>query len=233
VIEESLKHSVNKIYMPNIDINSIEDMLRVEETYSECHSMMGLHPVSVKEDYKEQLKSIEDWLGRRRFAAIGEIGLDLYWDKTFYKEQLEVLRVQIDWAKDADIPVVIHCRETMQETIELVESLSSPKLKGVFHCFTGTIEQARRITDMGFYLGVGGIVTFKNGGFDKILPSIDLENILLETDSPYLAPVPFRGERNDPTKIPLIARKIAEIKGCDVEVVALKTTSNAAKLFNA
>jgi len=232
IIEESLATGVEKIYMPNIDRTSIEAMLQVEEAYGPiCRSMMGLHPVSVDGAYESALSEVDKWLNRRPFAAVGEIGIDLYWDKQFYHEQVRAFEVQVDWAKELNLPVVIHCRESIEETIELVERLHQGRLRGVFHCFTGTREEAERIIAMGFYLGIGGVVTFKNGGLDAVIPELDLSNLLLETDSPYLAPVPFRGKRNDPTKIPLIAARIAELKACSVEQVAATTSENAFTLF--
>jgi TatD DNase family protein len=162
---------------------------------------------------------------------VGEIGTDLYWDKTFWEQQQEAFNLQVTWAKKYQLPIVIHCRESIDETIALLEPLLDGKLKGVFHCFSGTIEQARKITSMGFYLGLGGVATFKNGGMDKVIPDLDLDNIVLETDSPYLAPVPHRGKRNEPSLIPLIARKICELKKVTFEELATLTTVNSQLLF--
>jgi TatD DNase family protein len=218
--------------MPNIDHTSIDRMLELEEqSKGSCFSMMGLHPCSVKKDFEKELYIVEDWLAKRKFKAIGEMGTDLYWDKTFWNEQLEAFRIQVDWAKKYSLPIVIHCRESLDQTIELVEQHSDGKLTGVFHCFTGTIEQAERIIKAGFYLGIGGVSTFKKGGMDVVIPDVDINHIVLETDSPYLAPVPHRGKRNEPAYIPLVAARIAELKKVSLEEVQKITTQNAAKLF--
>jgi TatD DNase family protein len=225
---------VTKIYMPNIDHTSIDRMLEVEEkSRGTCVAMMGLHPCSVKKDFHKELYLVEQWLSKRRFCALGEIGTDLYWDRTFWEQQLEAFSIQVGWAKQFRIPIVIHCRETLDQTIELVEQLKDDNLTGVFHCFTGTLEQADRITKLGFYLGIGGVVTFRNGGMDKVIPSIDLKHMVLETDSPYLAPAPHRGKRNEPKYIPLVASKVAELKNISLEEVQEVTTRNALDLFKA
>jgi len=224
---------IKRIYMPNIDHTSIDDMLELEHRYpGQCFSMMGLHPCSVKNDFESELYRVEAWLSKRKFAAVGEMGTDLYWDKTYWNHQQEAFIIQVGWAKKYRLPIVIHCRESIDETIELLEPLLDGQLTGIFHCFSGNLEQANKIIAMGFYLGMGGVVTFKNGGLDKILPDIDLKNIVLETDSPYLAPTPHRGKRNSPLYIPLIAAKIAEVKNITSEDVKLVTTRNALKLFD-
>jgi TatD DNase family protein len=218
--------------MPNIDHSSIDDMMEVEQRFpDQCLSMMGLHPCSVKKDFEKELYIVENWLSKRKFSAVGEIGTDLYWDKTFWEQQKEAFRVQVTWAKKFNLPVVIHCRESINETIELLESLKDGNLKGVFHCFSGNMEQAKKIIEMGFYLGIGGVATFKNGGLDKVLPEIDLSNLVLETDSPYLAPVPYRGKRNSPVYIPLIAERIAQLNNVSIEEIMIATYNNASKLF--
>lgn len=223
---------ISKIYMPNIDHTSIDVMLEVEHRHpNQCFSMMGLHPCSVKKDFESELYRVEGWLTKRRFAAVGEMGTDLYWDKTFWEQQQEAFKIQVGWAKQYKLPIVIHCRESIEQTIELLEPLLDGKLTGIFHCFSGNLEQATKIISMGFYLGIGGVVTFKNGGLDKILPDIDLEKVVLETDSPYLAPTPHRGKRNSPLYIPHIAGKIAEIKNITTDDVKLITTRNALNLF--
>lgn len=232
IISACLKNGVNKIFMPNIDEESIDGMLETEQRYPEvCIPMMGLHPCSVDKAFEKQLYKIEEWLTKRSFSAVGEIGLDLYWDKTFFDHQKEALKIQIIWAKEKGIPIVLHCRESIEETIEIVEQLNDDKLTGVFHCFTGSLEQAQKIIQMGFLLGIGGVATFKNGGLDKVLPSIGLDSLILETDSPYLAPVPFRGKRNSPEYIPLIARKVAVLTENSEEKTAEITTANARRLF--
>jgi TatD DNase family protein len=232
MLNRAYGQGVKKIYMPNIDHTSIDRMLELEEqSKGSCFSMMGLHPCSVKKDFEKELYIVEDWLAKRKFKAIGEMGTDLYWDKTFWNEQLETFRIQVDWAKKYSLPIVIHCRESLDQTIELVEQLSDGRLTGVFHCFTGTVEQAERIIKIGFYLGIGGVSTFKKGGMDVVIPDVDINHIVLETDSPYLAPVPHRGKRNEPAYIPLVAARIAELKKVSLEEVQKITTQNAAKLF--
>lgn len=223
---------VQKIYMPNIDHTSIDNMLEWEAKYpNQCLAMMGLHPCSVKNDFEKELYLVENWLSKRKFAAIGEMGTDLYWDKTFWEQQQEAFAVQVSWAKRYELPIVIHCRESIDETIAMVEQYHDEKLKGVFHCFTGTIEQAKRIVKLGFYLGLGGVSTFKNGGLDKIIPELDVNKLLLETDSPYLSPVPHRGKRNEPSYIPIIATRVAELLGISLEDLQTATSVNAQNLF--
>jgi TatD DNase family protein len=223
---------ISKIFMPNVDHTSIDAMLELESrSQGRCFSMMGLHPCSVKKDFEKELYLVEEWLSKRKFAAVGEIGTDLYWDKTFFEHQKEAFTLQVGWAKKYALPIVIHCRESIDQTIDMVEHLQDGSLTGVFHCFSGSTEQATRITKLGFVLGIGGVVTFKNGGLDIVLPGIDLQHLVLETDSPYLAPVPHRGKRNEPAYIPLVAKKIAELKNCSIEEVQDVTTKNALKLF--
>lgn len=222
---------VAKIFMPNIDHTSIDSMLEVESQSSQCIAMMGLHPCSVKKDFEKELYLIENWLSKRKFVAIGEMGTDLYWDKTFWEHQVQAFEIQTKWAIQYDIPLVIHCRDSIDETIALVEKNSHEKLRGVFHCFTGNVEQAKKITSLGFYLGLGGVTTFKNGGLDKVLPELDMNSFLLETDSPYLSPVPHRGKRNEPSYIPIIAKKVADLIGVSLEDLRTTTTNNANTLF--
>jgi TatD DNase family protein len=224
---------VDRFYLPNIDSTSIEDMLSLEKIYpGKCFPMMGLHPCSVKENWKAEMRIVEDWLQKRKFVAIGEMGIDLYWDKSFIEEQKNVFKRQVELANQFKIPIVIHTRDSFDVAFELLKEVKKESPCGIFHCFTGNSEQAKSVIDMGFYLGIGGVVTFKNGGLDKVLPEIDLKNIVLETDAPYLAPVPFRGKRNEPAYILKVAEKIAELKGCSVEDVATITTLNANMIFN-
>ncbi len=223
---------VDRIFMPNIDHTSVDSMLDMESKYpTRCFSMMGLHPCSVKKDFEKELYIVESWLAKRKFAAIGEMGTDLYWDKTFWGQQVEVFTIQVGWAKKYSLPIVVHCRESIDQTIELTEKLQDGKLKGVFHCFTGTQEQAEKLAKLGFYLGIGGVATFKKGGMEKVIPHIPLDRIVLETDSPYLTPTPHRGKRNEPSYIPLIANCVAEIKNINVGELKTATTQNALKLF--
>ncbi len=232
VIDRCLEHNVSKIWMPNIDHTSIDGMLEMEVKFPEtCIPMMGLHPCSVNKNFDRELYIVEEWLEKRTFAAVGEIGLDLYWETTFIDQQKEAFKVQIGFAKRHSLPIVIHNRNAFEETISMVEKEFDEKITGIFHCFTGTLNEAKRIIDAGFYLGIGGVVTFKNGGLDKVLPEINLEKIVLETDSPYLAPVPHRGKRNESSFIPIIAKKIADIKKVSLEEVAEITTENAFNIF--
>ena len=232
VIQRAVDNGVGRIYMPNIDVDSIDTMLEAELRHPDvCIPTMGLHPCDVDKDFEKQLYVMEDWLDKRSFAAIGETGLDLYWDKTFFEYQKEALRIQIDWAKEKELPIILHCRESMDETIALVKSLNDDRLSGIFHCFTGSLEQARDIVEMGFLLGIGGVATFKNGGLDKVLPELGLEHLVLETDAPYLAPAPNRGKRNSPEYIPLIAHRVADLTGSDLATVAEITNRNALSAF--
>jgi TatD DNase family protein len=232
VLERCLEKGVNKIFMPNLDHESIESMLEVEEKNpGHCIPMMGLHPCNIKKSFEKDLYEAEDWLKRRKFAAIGEMGIDLYWDKTFFPQQQEAFKIQVGFAKKYNLPIIIHCRNSFRETMDLLKEIKHDALTGIFHCFSGSAEEAQEVIDIGFYLGIGGVVTFKNGGLDKILPGIDLKHIVLETDCPYLAPVPYRGKRNEPTYIPLLAEKVAEIKNISVVEVASASSANCLKIF--
>ena len=193
--------------------------------------MSGLHPTDVKENYKDELNFVVNTLKTNNYVAIGEIGIDLYWDKSFLKQQQEAFKFQIRLAIEHDLPIVIHCREAFDEIFEILDKENCDKLRGVFHCFTGTFEEAQRAIDLGFVLGIGGVVTFKNGGIDKFLHKIDLKNIVLETDSPYLAPVPFRGKRNESSYIIHVLEKLSEIYGISKEKIAEITSKNAEKVF--
>lgn len=220
---------ISKIYMPNIDHASIDAMLELEQKSDICIAMMGLHPCYVKKGFEKELYIVEEWLSKRKWAAVGEIGTDLYWDKSHWEQQQEAFNIQCQWALDYDRPVVIHCRESIDETIELVQKFDG--LRGVFHCFSGDMSQAKKILELGFYLGIGGVATFKNGGLDKVLPEIGLDKLVLETDAPYLAPVPYRGKRNEPAYITNVSSRVAELKSMDDEEVRRVTTANANKLF--
>jgi TatD DNase family protein len=232
IIQRAAASSVTPIYMPNIDTSSIEPMLNLEASYPlQCRSMIGLHPCSVKTDFENELKKIEDWLNRKEFAGIGETGTDLYWDKTYIEQQIESLKIQTGWAVTFDLPIILHSRNSLDLSIRIIEENYLPGLTGIFHCFTGTLEQATRITDLGFYIGIGGVLTFKNSKLANLLENISLEHIVLETDSPYLAPVPYRGKRNEPALVPLIAAKLAEVYKTSIEEIAKTTTENARKVF--
>ncbi|WP_245906934.1 TatD family hydrolase [Reichenbachiella versicolor] len=231
VIERSQEAGVSKIYMPNVDHESIDGMLELENKYPEyCIPMMGLHPCSVKKDFEKELYIVEDWLSKRPFVAVGEIGTDLYWDKSLFELQKEAFIIQCNLANQNDIPVIIHCRESIDETIEILEGMANAP-KGIFHCFTGDVEQAKRIIALGHKIGIGGVATFKNGGLDPVLLEIDLENMVLETDCPYLAPTPYRGKRNEPAFIELVAQKISDLKNIPVSEVAQSTTNSALQIF--
>jgi TatD DNase family protein len=233
-IERARDAGLSQILLPNIDSTSIEAMLSAEMTYpGVCHAMMGLHPTSVNENYTEELKKVERWLHKRPFIAIGEIGMDLYWDKTFKKQQQEVLAIQLRWAAEKNIPVVIHTREAFSEIFEVFEKNYDSRLSGVFHSFSGTHEDARLILQMPhFYLGINGVVTYKNSTLPQVLSEIGYDRLLLETDAPYLPPVPFRGKRNEPSYVAYTRDKVAEIFGIHPEVLTDKTTQNARRLFN-
>ena len=231
-INEAIAKGVSKLYMPNVDSASIDGMLQLEVHFPEhCFPMMGLHPCSVKENYREELDMVKKWLDLRRFAAIGEIGMDLYWDKTFVKEQELAFKEQIFWALEYNYTIVIHCRNAFDEIFAILQSFEKLP-KGIFHCFSGDFMQAEKILSLGnFKLGIGGVVTFKNSGLDKVVEQLHLKDIVLETDAPYLAPVPYRGKRNESLYLPLIAEKIAELKKVSVEEVAAITTQNALDIF--
>ena len=232
VIDRAEKEGVNKFFLPAIDSKETSAMFELEKKFpGKCIAMIGLHPCSVKENYKEELSKVEQWLGERKFAGIGETGLDFYWDKTFIKEQYESLTIQTEWALQYNLPLVIHTRNAMQETIDVIKSYNGKGLKGIFHCFSGTLQNAKEIIEMDFLLGIGGVVTYKNSGLADIIKEIDLKNIVLETDAPYLTPVPFRGKRNESSYLKYIVKKIAEIKNISSEEVAEHTTKNAVKIF--
>jgi TatD DNase family protein len=232
MLQRAEQSNVRQIFMPNVDHTSIDNMLDLESRWPSCVAMMGLHPCSVKKDFQRELYIVESWLSKRKFSAVGEIGTDLYWDKTFWHQQREAFTIQVDWAKQYQLPIVIHCRESLTETIEMVEQLQDGKLTGIFHCFSGSPEQAEKIAKLDFYVGIGGVSTFKKGGLDTVLPDVPLDRIVLETDSPYLAPVPHRGKRNEPAYIPLIAQKVAEIKKITLEELQKQTTANTLRIFN-
>jgi TatD DNase family protein len=233
IISGAESEGIIKILMPAIDISTHLQMLETEEQSSgKCLSMMGVHPCSVKENYKDELKVVEEYFGKRTFIGVGETGLDFYWDTTYKTQQYETFQRQIDLALHYNIPVVIHSRNSTDECIELITQNQKGNLKGVFHCFSGTVNQARKIIDLSFYLGIGGVLTFKKSGLDVVMEQLDLKQVVLETDAPYLAPVPFRGKRNEPGYIKYVAEKLANIKKMPVEEVASITTGNAEKLFN-
>ncbi|HEY6082156.1 MAG TPA: TatD family hydrolase [Chitinophagaceae bacterium] len=233
MMNRAFSNGVKKIFLPNIDNGSIPSLLELEANYpGRCFAMMGLHPCSVKENVEEELQTVEEWLRKRAFSAVGEIGLDFYWDLSFREQQLYAFRRQVDLAKQYRIPFVIHSRNATRECIDIVREKQDGSLKGIFHCFSGSEDEAKQVTELGFYLGIGGVVTFKNAGLDKLVEKTALPLIVLETDAPYLAPVPYRGKRNESSYLRLVAEKIAAIKQVSLEEVAAITTENAAKIFN-
>lgn len=233
VVGRALTNGVYKILLPNVDTSTIDPLIQTCKKFNCLYPMMGLHPTSVNEDWEEELKRIKETLYTQKdlFCAVGEIGIDLYWDKTFCEEQIEALRHQMLWSFDLDLPVSIHNRKAFDEFYALLKRLNKPTYKGVMHCFGGDLNQAEALLEMGFYIGVGGVMTFKNAHLVDVIKKISLDRIVLETDAPYLAPVPYRGKRNESAYIPLIAQKLAEIKQCPIEEVAAKTTTAALKLF--
>ncbi|MDF1865851.1 MAG: TatD family hydrolase [Saprospiraceae bacterium] len=232
-IQRAIESGVEQFFLPNIDSETIDSMFQLEAKYPErCFAMMGLHPCSVKENYKEELAIAKEWLDKRPFCAVGEIGIDLYWDKSFFEQQKEAFLTQIEWAKALDLPIVIHSREATDIIIELLEEVKDQKLRGIFHCFGGSLEQANKIIDLGFYLGIGGVLTFKKSGLDKVIPHVPLERIVLETDSPYLAPTPFRGKRNESAYVRLVAEKLTTVTGVTFKEISKITSKNALNIFN-
>ena len=232
VINRSKEIGVKKFIFPAIDSSHFKEMHSLKNKYPDCiYLMSGLHPTDVKENYKDELDFVVNSLKTHDYVAIGEIGIDLYWDNSFLNEQKEAFTFQIRLAIKHDLPIVIHCREAFDEIFEILDKENSEKLRGVFHCFTGTLEQANRAIDLGFVLGIGGVVTFKNGCIDKFLNQIDLKYLVLETDAPYLAPVPFRGNRNESSYIIHVIEKLSEIYGLSKEEIADITTKNAEKVF--
>ncbi len=232
VIEKATGAGVRYMMLPNIDSTSISTMLALADEFpANCFPMMGLHPTSVKENFREELAIVENQLQNRRFYGIGECGIDLYWDKTFAKEQEVVFRHHIELALSYNLPLIVHIRESFNEVIRILRDANKPDLRGIFHCFSGRPEQAKQAAGLGFSLGLGGVITFKNNKMQETLKHVGMEHLVLETDAPFLAPMPYRGKRNDPSYIPLIAEKVAEIKGISVEEVARATTENARKLF--
>mgnify|MGYP000553011007 FL=1 len=232
VIRTAKQAGIKKFYFPAIDSETYEAMLNLENAYpGVCISMTGLHPCSVKENWKSELEFVHSTLEKKAWCAIGEIGLDYYWDTSFAKEQQVVFTQQMEWALAFKRPIVIHTRNAMQDTIDMVKPFAQKGLSGIFHCFGDSYTMATQIVDMGFFLGIGGVITYKKAAMGEVLDKIDLQHIVLETDAPYLTPVPNRGKRNESCYIPLIAAKLAEIKQCSLEEVAMVTTANAEKIF--
>ena len=233
VIQRAMDAGVHKFYLPNIDAGTIDAMHDLEQAFPKnCFAMMGLHPSSVGEDYKEQLAIIESWLEKRDYAGIGETGIDLYWDKTHIEAQKESFEQHVKWAKEKNRPLIIHCREAFDEIFEILDRMNDDSLFGIFHCFTGNSEQAQHIIDYeGFKLGIGGVATFKNGGLDKTLEGVSLQHLVLETDSPYLAPTPFRGKRNESAYLINVAEKLCSIYNVSLAEVSKITEHNTKEIF--
>jgi len=233
-IQRAKEAGITHIILPNVDSETLPQMLALEAEYPDyCHAAIGLHPTSVKENYREELALIKSELERRSWIAVGEIGIDLYWDKTFIKEQIIAFRQQIEWALEYKLPVIIHVRDSFNETMEALQPYKNSGLNGVFHSFTGGIEEAHEIIDFGgFLLGINGIVTFKNSGLATVVEQIALKHILLETDSPYLTPAPHRGKRNESAYTQLVAKKLSEVYNCPQEYIDEQTTKNAFSLFS-
>jgi TatD DNase family protein len=233
VIERAKNAGIDKFIFPAIDSSHFKDMHELRNRYPEnIYLMSGLHPVSVKDNYKEELNLVLKSLETHNYVGIGEIGIDLYWDKTFLKQQQEAFEFQIRLAISNNLPIVIHCRDGFDEIFEILDAEKCSKMRGIFHCFTGTLVQANRAINLGFNLGIGGVVTFKNGGIDKFLNKIDMKNIVLETDAPYLSPVPHRGKRNESFYVTYILKKISELYGLNEQEIAKITSKNALEIFN-
>lgn len=234
VMKRADNASIKQFYLPAIDSATHDAMLELESRYpNKCISMMGLHPCSVMDNWKEELDIVKSWLDKRDFVAIGEIGLDFYWDKTHIEQQYEAFKLQMQWALERNLPIVIHARESLDECIATVKPFSDKGLKGIFHCFGGTSQQAQAIINLGFYLGIGGVFTFKKANMPEVLKDISLNHIVLETDAPYLAPVPYRGKRNESSYLLNIAEALAKAKQISLDEVAEITSSNARKIFKA
>lgn len=233
MIQRAIDEGVTKLFLPNIDEESIAGMEQLVEDYpGVCYSMMGIHPCDVQKDWQTQLEKIKTYYKQGYHVAIGEIGIDLYWDKSLQQEQTDAFRAQIKWAKAEKLPIVIHCRDAFNEIFEVLDSENDDDLFGIFHCFTGTEEQGHKILNYrGFKLGIGGVVTFKNSGLDRQIKNIDLKDLVLETDAPYLAPKPFRGKRNESSYIPKIAEKLSDIYGVSEQEVGRITSASALEIF--
>ena len=232
LMQRSLDNKVCRLFLPNVDSESIPLVFGLSERYpNHCFPMLGLHPCDVKANYKEELDSISKEIAQRKVYAIGEIGIDLYWDKSTLSIQQEAFRIQIDWAKNLGLPIVIHCREAFDEIFESLNELKDDKLRGIFHCFSGTLKQAHQVIGLGFYLGIGGVLTYKNSGLDKVIQDVSLEHLVLETDSPYLTPVPFRGKPNESSYLIYVAQKLADLKQVSLDEIAEVTTQNSRMVF--
>ncbi|UFH52599.1 TatD family hydrolase [Spirosoma sp. KNUC1025] len=239
MLEAAEKQQISQIWMPNCAKETVDGLMALDDQYPDrCLPMMGLHPAYVTDTFEEELAAAEDQLNRNAFMAVGEIGLDFYWDMTFVDQQFVAFETQLRWAAEQKLPVSMHTRSghdrnAFAEAADLIEKLALPGLTGIFHCFVGTLDEANRAIELGFKLGIGGVSTFKNGGLDKVLPHVGLDHLVLETDAPYLAPVPYRGKRNEPAFIRLIAQRVADLQHIHIDDVARHTTANALSLLPA
>lgn len=232
VIARAAAAGVERLFLPHVDSTTTQALISTCDEFPDtCFPMMGLHPTSVGRNFEQELRLVEEWLGKTKFYGLGEVGIDLYWDKTWQAQQEEAFRIQLGWASAKDLPVIIHVRESYEATIRVIKKSALTNLKGIFHCFSGTLDQAREVIDMGFHLGIGGVATFRNGGLDKVLPVIHATNLVLETDAPYLAPVPYRGKRNEPGYLVHTANRVAELCGMSPEEISQLTTHNSRLLF--
>lgn len=233
MMQRCLDKQITRLFLPNVDAGSVPMITNLVEKYPQnCFPMLGLHPCSVGRNWETELETIKRlWNNHQKIYAVGEIGIDLYWEQSLLAEQQQAFRTQINWAKEANLPIVIHCRAAFNEVYMILKEEHSDKLRGIFHCFSGDSEQARKIIDLGFYLGIGGVVTYKNAGLDKVVQQINPEHLVLETDSPYLPPVPYRGKPNESSYLTYIALKIADLHQLSVEKIAEITTRNSEKIF--
>jgi len=232
LIQRCRENSIHRLFLPNVDAASVPRAYALTEAYPDmCFPMLGLHPCDVKAAWEQELEEIKSFHNQHKIYAIGEIGIDLYWDKTTLDIQIQAFKTQIAWAKSLKLPIVIHCRDAFDQVFEVLQQEQGEDLRGIFHCFTGTVEQAEQVIDLGFYLGIGGVVTYKNSGLDKVVEQVDLKHIVLETDSPYLTPVPYRGKPNESSYLIYVAQKVADLHQTDLETVAAITTENSKKIF--
>jgi len=232
LMQRCFDNNIKRLFLPNVDSSSIPQVFNLVKLYPEnCFPMLGLHPCDVKPNFQDELNLIRQEQNKTKIYAVGEIGIDLHWDKTTLVFQQEAFRQQITWAMESDLPIVIHCREAFDEIFEILKEFNGEKLRGIFHCFTGTAEQAVKVIEIGFYLGIGGVLTYKNSGLDIAIADVALDHIVLETDSPYLTPVPFRGKPNESSYLIHIAQKLADLKQVSVEEVARITTQNSKTIF--
>jgi len=233
MMQRCLDNQITRLFLPNVDAASVPMVLNLVEDYPKnCFPMLGLHPCSVTKNWEAELQAVKDqWDHKQKYYAVGEIGIDLYWEQNLLEEQQQAFRTQIQWAKEAGLPIVIHCRAAFNEVFSILKEEHDENLRGIFHCFSGDLEQANQIIELGFYLGIGGVVTYKNAGLDKVVQQISPEHLVLETDSPYLPPVPFRGKQNESSYLTYIAQKIADLHQQSVETIAETTTRNSEKIF--